>query len=126
MLQQQQQRALVMAAQAQAQGGLLSSSPPRPASSTSNVGMGASIATNGQPHNHPMAMPSNQQALMLAQQMRINPQSMTQEQLNMYRQQQMRAMHMMQMQQQAQQQQNAQGVPNPTANALPSVPPSAS
>ena len=74
--QQQQQRALVMA-QAQGQGGLLSGSPPRPTSSTSNVG----IATNGQPQNHPMGMPSNQQALMLAQQMRLNPQAMTPEQV---------------------------------------------
>jgi hypothetical protein len=79
--QQQQQRALVMAAQAQAQGGLLSGSPPRPASSASNVGMAAAVPTNGQPQNHPMGMPANQQALMLAQQMRMNPQGMTPEQV---------------------------------------------
>jgi hypothetical protein len=82
--QQQQQRAMAMAAQAQAQGGLLSGSPPRPASSTSNVGMTAAVPTNGQPQNHPMGMAANQQALMLAQQMRLNPQSMTQEQVGMY------------------------------------------
>ena len=147
--QQQQQRAMAMAAQVQAQGGLLSGSPPRPGSSTSNVGMGA---TNGQPQNHPMGIPTNQQALMLAQQMRLNPQGMTQEQvrmcsrrmsllpwthcifqLNLYRQQQMRAMQMLQQQQQLQQQaqqqqqqqQNAQGGPNPAGTAPPSIPPSA-
>jgi len=80
--QQQQQRAMAIAVQAQAQGGLLSGSPPRPGSSTSNVGMAAAIPTNGQPQNHPMGMAANQQALMLAQ-MRLNPQSMTQEQVRM-------------------------------------------
>ncbi len=84
MLQQQhQQRAIAMAAQAQAQGGLLSGSPPRPASSTSNVGMAAAAPTNGQPQNHLIGIPANQQALMLAQQMRMNPQSMTPEQVRM-------------------------------------------
>jgi len=134
MLQQQhQQRAIAMAAQAQAQGGLLSGSPPRPASSTSNVGMAAAVSTNGQPQNHPMGMPTNQQALMFAQQMRLNPQGMTPEQLNIYRQQQMRAMQMLQQQQQQlqqqaqqqQQQQNTQGAPNSAGTAPPPVPPSA-
>ena len=149
--QQQQQRALAMA-QAQAQGGLLSGSPPRPASSTSNVGLAAAVPTNGQPQSHQMGMPANQQALLLAQQMRLNPQAMTPEQvsmcfclmfllpwiycsfqLNLYRQQQMRAVQLLQQQQQLQQQaqqaqqaqqqqpQNAQGVSNPTANAPPSA-----
>jgi hypothetical protein len=150
--QQQQQRALAMAAQAQAQAqaqaGLLSGSPPRPASSTSNVGMAGPVPANGQPQGHPMGMPANQQALMLAQQMRLNPQGMTQEQVgtyfrhmflppgtygrfqvNLYRQQQMRAMQMLQQQQQLQQQaqqqqpqqQNGQCLPNPAANAPPSA-----
>jgi hypothetical protein len=86
MLQQQQQRALAMAAQAQAQaqGGLLSGSPPRPPSSTSNVGLTTNAHTNGQPQNHSMGMPANQQALMLAQQMRLNTQGMTHEQVRAY------------------------------------------
>lgn len=83
MLQQQQQQRMAMAVQAQAQGGLLSGSPPRPASSTSNAGMAVSIPTNGQPQNHSMGMPTNQQALMLAQQMRLNSQGMTQDQVRM-------------------------------------------
>ena len=77
--QQQQQRALAMA-QAQAQGGLLSGSPPRPTSSTSNVGIAAAVPNNSQPQSHLMGMPANQQAL-LTQQMRLNQQTMTPEQV---------------------------------------------